>query len=836
MTRNKINKSINGWIGFLPPNSIAGWVYNKMDLAKRFDVVVEVNNQEIGNLKAETNRQTLLAKGIGDGNYGFKTTIPPGLLKRGKNKISFFLKENSNISFEFHLDHEATISDGIAQKNIKKEDKLPKMNGSNISKPLSKKNSDGPMTEITYGDLRNDTNPEPQFEKDGSRFDELSIDATKIAPKKSDFAREKQDNLVLLWAPIMVCGLTVQLEQVVKILNSKKIQYKISYHMRPNTEHPLTEHWIEPRDIDRPKLVIYFERFYEFDRGFDAAFKVFYMNLDWLSNSILSAARIHANVVLCPTTYLVDEFKNTFFNSQVIYLPWPPSITPRTFGNDNSADKIIRILYVGNDYDRKSRKHPFEVVEAIRNIKRDDVSFELKFRTALPRDIREELINNPIVKNVVDWPSDRNLIEEMYSRADINLIPNACEGNGLSILEAWATGVIPAVLNGHPMVDVTSEQNSYKIACKQIATQEHAPYYRTTSFDIVNFVNDLKLDDVIYKRSAVRDMGKILQERESTLKETINSFVKISGIRTKDMRLNIEKAHLSSDKYPNMLPRSGNRVKDLLFSDERQSFLIKKPNRIDVIMTTSRRPWCFRESLDQLLKAIRRSPFEHRLYVVIDAMDQGTLMQAISRSSEIDYLICTKDQNGLPFGWNTACEMTRNVINRTEIKPDFVCYIQDDCLIKDCDTYFDTMVSLSHAAMPGYLGLVSGYYTEVHPGFADFEWNGVRVIASDSIDGKNFMGRPELLASIGSLSWRFSDGMKRGNPGPTRGSHFDLWQWKESPNSLKHQNRISLIIPDACEHIAPKSKDSTWGNDTTEEAVSKRIADKRVYVTRRHDF
>jgi hypothetical protein len=654
-------------------------------------------------------------------------------------------------------------------------------------------------------------------------------------PKKSDTPREKQADTILLWAPISTAGLTVQLEQVTKLLDKLKFPYKISYHMKPRVDHPLRKHWIEPRDIEQPKVVIYFERFVQFDRGFEGALKVFYMNLDWLAPHTLSLAQVHAKIVLCPTPYRLEELQETFSNSQVVHLPWPSKFEPRESEVKTNRDEPIRVLYVGNDYDDVSRKHPFAVVEAIERLERTDILFDLKFRTPLPQAVRERLLQNPRVASVVDWSTDHSVVEDMYKHADINLIPNACEGNGLSILEAWSSGTVPAVLDGHPMKDVTSPENSYRIACEEDGTKEYAPFYRTTGNDILAFLNGLDWDEVMAKKATVRDMIPQLKQRETDLEKTIESIALLGGIRTKGLRMRTQNAHLPSKKYKDWKPRSGARVKDLLFKDEGQTTLMRRPQHVDVLLTTSRRPWCLRESLGQLLKAMRLSPFQHRLFVAIDTLDPGTLAIINQHSAEIDQVLWTKDQHGLPYTWNSLKDLLRNTINRSAIKPDYVCYIQDDCYINDPGTYFEKMAGIAYETMPGYVGFVSGYYTEVHPGWAEFDWKGTQVIASDSIDGKNFMAPPELMESTGPLTWWFKDGMRRGNPGPIRGSHFDLWQWKESPNALTTQTRISLVLPELCSHIAAKAEDSTWNNDTTDEAVQKRIDADRVYQTRSYD-
>lgn len=657
------------------------------------------------------------------------------------------------------------------------------------------------------------------------------------APAKARFPRDRQNNVVLLWAPISTAGLTVQLEQVAHILKENKFDFQISYHMKPRVDHPLVKHWVDPRDIDSPKLVIYFERFVEFDRGFDAAFKVFYLNLDWLSNKTLAAARTHANLVLCPTPYLLDELSEEFRNSKVVYLPWPAQIAPKEMSSEATAgtNQPIRVLYVGNDYDEISRKHPFAVVEAVGKLQRDDLIVDLKFRTALPEEVRARLAANPCVGEIVDWSADYDVVEQMYDRADVNLIPNACEGNGLSILESWASGTVPAVLDGHPMKDVTSDDNSFRLACVQTGDQERAPYYKTSPEQIFDFLQNLTREALNERIEGVQAMRSVLQEREDDLKRCITSCVMMSGLRTRGLRDRIENVHLPSGPYKSMKPRGGDRVRDLMFKDEGQAKFVRKPRLIDVLLTTSRRPWCLSRALQQLTEAMRASPYEHRLFVAVDQIEASTTALLQQYSYAIEQVLWTNSQMGLPYTWNALNELQQATVRRSELRPDYICYIQDDCELNDPATYFETMGSVAHAAMPGYLGFVSGFYTEVHPGFADFDWKGHRMIATDSIDGKNFMGTPEVISSIGPLTWQFSDGMRRGNPGPVRGSHFDLWQWKESTNSLLQQKRISLLLPDLCRHSAQSAAQSTWNNDTTDSSTAKRIAADRVYKTRSYE-
>jgi glycosyltransferase involved in cell wall biosynthesis len=419
-----------------------------------------------------------------------------------------------------------------------------------------------------------------------------------LAPAtKAASPRDRQDNVVLLWAPISTAGLTVQLEQVARILEKNKFQFRISYHVAPRIDHPLREHWVDPRDIDRPKLVIYFERFVEFDRGFDAAFKVFYLNLDWLSDLTLRLARTHAKVVFCPTPYRLGDLAREFENSQIVHLPWPAQIDMAPAIDESSAKAAakaaapLRVLYVGNDYDEVSRKHPFEVVEAVEKLDRDDLVVDLKFRSPLPKEVRQRLLSSPCIGRIVDWPTDQETIAELYAAADVNLIPNACEGNGLSILESWATMTIPAVLDGHPMKDVTSPENSFRIPCSQVSFQKWAPYYQTTAETILDFLSGLTREAVATRMETVRAMAGEMKDREAQLEKQLISCVMMSGMRTRGLRERVQQAHRPSRLYPDLAPRGGDRVRDLMFKDEGQRRLMRPPRLIDVMLTSSQRPW-----------------------------------------------------------------------------------------------------------------------------------------------------------------------------------------------------------------------------------------------------
>jgi hypothetical protein len=263
-----------------------------------------------------------------------------------------------------------------------------------------------------------------------------------------------------------------------------------------------------------------------------------------------------------------------------------------------------------------------------------------------------------------------------------------------------------------------------------------------------------------------------------------------------------------------------------------RAFRSKGPRLIDVYMTTSRRPEFFEKTFSSLLRASSSTHHKIRLNVFVDQMDARTWHILAPHLSEVS-LLSTSLQLGLPFLYNMILDHQEKVDARTEEFADYLCYIQDDCLIANEGLYFDFMVSAYEELLPvREVGYVSGFYCSIHPGFEVVDYQQKKLLLSDSIDGKNFMAPPALLRSVGPLSWHFKDGERRGNPGPRRGSHFDLWQWKESPRALTKQGRVSVVVPGLCVHLAQSAEDSTWGNETSSTAQLKRRDEGRIYNTR----
>ena len=256
--------------------------------------------------------------------------------------------------------------------------------------------------------------------------------------------------------------------------------------------------------------------------------------------------------------------------------------------------------------------------------------------------------------------------------------------------------------------------------------------------------------------------------------------------------------------------------------------MIGTKDLIDIYITTYQRPSLLDACLKSVFKAIDRSAFKHRVVVLSDDTDEPTLQVLRPYLSKI-FLISNPLQMGLPFTFNLIHDFSNNLIGRTNKRPKLICYLQDDTVLEYPEVYFTKIMEVSKILPKEKMGFVSGYYTPIHPGFEKIRKDGITIVKSDTIDGKNIIGTPELFESVGKLSWKYW-GLKRGNPGKYIGSGFDLWQWRDSPTSTQKQGRTNLIIPGLVKHTG--SGKSTWGNESdTEEKTLERVEKGKIYVT-----
>ncbi|MFY0689758.1 MAG: glycosyltransferase [Cyclobacteriaceae bacterium] len=251
---------------------------------------------------------------------------------------------------------------------------------------------------------------------------------------------------------------------------------------------------------------------------------------------------------------------------------------------------------------------------------------------------------------------------------------------------------------------------------------------------------------------------------------------------------------------------------------------------IDVYITTHQRSSLLEQCLEALIKAVNASAFEFRIMVLSDQTDDETHKVLSIYKNRIS-VISTNEQLGLPFMFNQILDYSQNLIGRTEKPPLLICYLQDDAIIQYPNSFFDLIIR-THQAYKNKLplGFITGFYSPIHPGFNIIRTEELTLIESDSLDGKNMIGPPELFESIGKLSWRDHKNRVRGNPGPI-GSGFDLWQWRDSPTSTLKQKKVNLCIPGLIETIG--SDDSTWNNKSDKPLeIERRIKIGKIYQTR----
>ena len=241
------------------------------------------------------------------------------------------------------------------------------------------------------------------------------------------------------------------------------------------------------------------------------------------------------------------------------------------------------------------------------------------------------------------------------------------------------------------------------------------------------------------------------------------------------------------------------------------------------------------KSLQALVNACEKFDAEHLIIVTIDdaKSEMIDVVSNIMKKTSIKIaLIANGYRLGLPYTHNLLFDVVENIRERTDKTPDYICYLQDDCVIKYPQDFFKVMIDSLLSIPAEQRGYVSGYYTPIHPGFEKHK-NKYTIVYSDSITGVNMMAEWKVWRSIGKLTPFLSDGSRRGNPGPNKGSNFDIWQWKESPNSLTKQKRISIIIPGLCSYISKGRQDSSWRSREGENGYyEERIRQGRIYNTR----
>jgi len=620
--------------------------------------------------------------------------------------------------------------------------------------------------------------------------------------------KDKYD--ILLYAPISNSGLTTQAKQLGSFFKNLGITFRITYYVEPKINCFLNKHLVPENDIGNPRLILLLERYPKFElRGSNWAKppKVAYINLDWLRENEIIQGKLWTDHIIFPNEHKNELIKSMFPKAKFQVLKWPSSRHINFRQRSINNNEPINILYVGNDYDEKSRKSPFQLVDAILENTNEKLKFYLKFRKPLPEEIKQQLSECPSSIELFEGYVSDFQMKELYEKAHINLIPNQCEGNGLSVIESIAEGVIPVALDGFPMKYNIDEKFGYLINCSEIEPKVFANQYTVTKDSILSFFDSISTQDINQKLENLFNEQFLAANREIAFYNELKNILFDHGI----------------------IPVA--RLQDI---NRRICNLASRKN-IDVFLTTSRRPHLFKQTLHNLIEATKYYKLgEIRTTVIVDNNDKETFKILADYLDKVN-IITSHDVKGLPFSFNLLLAYEKIMAERTEKFCDYICYIQDDCLINYPEVFFETMVDVRENAMhEGDIGYVSAFYTPIHPGFEIREFKDYHILLSDSIDGKNIFGHRDLFHKVDRLSWYFSNGERRGNPGPVRGSHFDLWQWKESKNATSRQGLVNVIIPGLCSDIAEPTKDSTWGNlSDSNEVIKLRQKTGNIYKTRR---
>ena len=644
---------------------------------------------------------------------------------------------------------------------------------------------------------------------------EFSKDIAKKAKSPSaDSSSKKYSKTydLLIYGPISNSGLTTQAKQLARVFAAFGLEFRITYYVKPTIQCELNKYWLsDEKNVGKPKAIFFLERFPKFNlvgTPYEKAVKIFYMNLDWMRENEMSQARKWAEYIVFPNEHRNDWVKENFPRAGFQILKWPSAngilLRRRALGENEK----IKILYVGNDYDEKSRKSPLQTIEAILNCTNEFLSFTLKFRSGLPQVIHDSLINHPLVEELIIGDISDDQMYHIYKDAHINLIPNQSEGNGLSIIESISMGVIPACLDGYPMKYNVQETFGYLLRCIEIQPKEKTNQYFIETQYISSFLNQLKPDHLNTKLDNLYRQQSVYIEREKKFYSDLKELFLHVGL-------------INFSKLPNI---------------NREIAKLTSEQNIDVFLTTYNRPQYLKRTLERVLEAKEYyNKGNIRISVIIDKADPESYQVLAPYVREID-ILSTNQTKGLPFSYNMMLAYEKMTAERTELFADFICYIQDDCYITDAKNYFDIMVKVQNEGLvKGRIGYTSGFYTPIHPGFELREFDYYHILLSDSIDGKNIFGSRELFHEVGKLSWYFNNGERKGNPGPKRGSHFDLWQWKESPNSTKKQELVNVIVPGLCSTLSKSAQESTWNNPfDSEEGISARVKLGNIYNTRKN--
>jgi len=616
-----------------------------------------------------------------------------------------------------------------------------------------------------------------------------------VNKKKSIINKE---NLIL--CPIGYGGLTNQLNVIVKYFTSNNIKFNITWHAKPQIDSELNPFFIDYKNAQliKYKTVFYFERFPIF---WKEACNIFYINIDQLSKTDLHYSRIYADYILYPIDYRSDLFSKIYKNKYFINLKWYYENNKSDLDKIGLSDEKIRILYIGKNTHISDRKNLDKVISAVSKIKDSKYSFTIKLINDLDVFNYLKIKFNKNVEVITSYLSDDE-IKNLYMNADICLLPNSSEGNGLTILESLQFECVPIVINGEPMKTILKKDIAYFINYESKKRKKYAFHYDIHFSEIVKTIKSIDKSEVSKKIQNIKkiNFSKLQKEFEHTLEDLI--------------------IHCTKNKKFE--------IKDILTTRKSNFFKFKNVRNIYLVMSTYKRFEFFKKTFEQLFSLIRRSNDNFYIDIYIDPDDKTKKLYFDYLSNLNVSMTYNHQKLGLPLLMNMIKTKIKNLELKSHVSFDYVCYFQDDLIInKEC--LFDNFINIyeNHINQNKVLFL-TGFGNEIHPGFAHTKINKEKVILSRSIDGKNFFTSKKKFLQINNQPYYDNKLRKYGNPGPARGSSFDLWLWRDSAYS---KNFFNIILPEYLNvfESSKKPDNSTWNNSEEEEVIDYRKKIKAIY-------
>jgi dihydroxyacetone kinase DhaKLM complex PTS-EIIA-like component DhaM len=606
---------------------------------------------------------------------------------------------------------------------------------------------------------------------------------------------------ILIFCPIEFGGLTVQLDQVAKILDEEKINFKITWHSPPkNNRSPYIKKFVDYATLNsciQPKLIIYFERF-PYIRNLVLVPSIFYINIDWLDKKDFINSLNYADLILYPISYRENFFKSLYKNRIFYKLLWPAFFYFKNINLKRISDKKLNVFYVGKF--NNSRKNSDVLLSSLKQFKFINLRFLIKI---IDNDRVFKTQNE--VENLSGFISN-DKIKSIYSKSHLALLCNSSEGNGLTIIEAIEAGCVPILIDGEPMNSIVPDNCCFKI--------------KSLSFKRKKFAKDYKINE----ESLTNTLSKITHKNYLEKYENLLKFRESEIFRE---RYNFKKNFLSLLNI--YIPKISNNTNQVI---DKVNLVNSIKHTIELFITTGQRIDFFKKSFETVKDAIKKSKHNINITIIIDG-DNRNLNQYI------DYLSMTGCQYslvfhnislGLPYTMRFIKFYLENKYERNAMSlSGFTCYLQDDCIINNNFNYFDDMVELNYLALPyNDIGITSGFKNEIHPGFEKRRLNKKEITLSNTIDGKNIFTFTKKFLRMGKHKFYDSKLRKLGNPGPNRGSQFDIFIWKEDKY---FKNKINVILDNAISIIeeSKKRKYSTWSNSEGEEVIQKRLREGRIY-------